>query len=51
MLLALTQLSARFRQILVVTHSVEVKEQLPQAIEIVKLGPRRSTARLVGDPF
>ncbi len=51
MLTALTQLSARFRQILVVTHAVEVKEQLPQAIEVLKLGPRRSTARLVGSQF
>lgn len=51
MLLALTQLSGRFRQILVVTHAVEVKEQLPQAIEIIKLGPRRSTARLVGGRY
>lgn len=48
MLAALTQLSARFRQILVVTHAVEVKEQLPNAIEVVKIGSRRSTARLVG---
>jgi DNA repair protein SbcC/Rad50 len=51
MLTALTQLSARFRQILVVTHAVEVKEQLPQAIEVLKLGPRRSTARLVGSQY
>ncbi len=48
MLTALTQLSGRFRQILVVTHAVEVKEQLPEAIEIVKIGRRRSTARIVG---
>ncbi len=51
MLTALTQLSGRFRQILVVTHAVEVKEQLPEAIEIVKLGRRRSSARLVGGVF
>lgn len=51
MLTALTQLAARFRQILVVTHAVEVKEQLPQAIEVLKLGPRRSTARLVGSQY
>lgn len=51
MLTALTQLAARFRQILVVTHAVEVKEQLPQAIEVLKLGPRRSTARLVGSEY
>ena len=48
MLTALTQLSGRFRQILVVTHAVEVKEQLPEAIEIVNIGRRRSTARIVG---
>jgi DNA repair protein SbcC/Rad50 len=47
MLMALTQLSARFRQILVVTHAVEVKEQLPQAIEVLKIGLRRSTARVI----
>ncbi len=36
---ALGQLGGRFQQILVVTHSPEVKEQLPSAIEV-----RRSTA-------
>lgn len=46
MLSALTRLGARFRQILVVTHAMEVKEQLPQAIEIVPLGQGHSTARL-----
>jgi DNA repair protein SbcC/Rad50 len=47
MLGALTQLSARFRQILVVTHAPEVKERLPTAIEIRKLSGRRATARIV----
>ena len=47
MLAALTQLSGRFRQILVVTHAPEVKERLPQAIEVVKLPGRRGTARVV----
>jgi DNA repair protein SbcC/Rad50 len=47
MLGALTQLSGRFRQILVVTHAPEVKERLPQAIEVVKLPGRRATARVV----
>jgi len=48
MLLALERLKARFRQVLVVTHDVEVKEQLPNAIEVVKLPGRRATARLIG---
>jgi len=48
MLLALERLKARFRQVLVVIHDVEVKEQLPNAIEVVKLPGRRATARLVG---
>lgn len=43
---ALTRLGARFRQVLVVTHATEVKEQLPHAIEVVPLGNGRSTARL-----
>jgi len=47
MLTALTRLGGRFRQILVVTHAPEVKEQLPQAIEVLKLGSGRSTARVV----
>jgi exonuclease SbcC len=48
MLLALERLKARFRQVLVVTHDVEVKEQLPNAIEVVKLPGRRATARVIG---
>jgi len=47
MLLALERLRARFRQVLVVTHDPEIKEQLPNAIEVVKLPGRRATARPV----
>src|SRR5439155_16664221 len=47
MLLALARLRARFRQVLVVTHDNEVKEQLPNALEVVKLPGRRATARLL----
>lgn len=48
MLLALERLRGRFRQILVVTHSIEIKEQLPNAIEVVKKRGRRATARVLG---
>ncbi|HEX7168688.1 MAG TPA: SMC family ATPase [Acidimicrobiales bacterium] len=48
MLLALERLRNRFRQILVVTHATEIKEQLPSAIEVVKLPGRRATARVIG---
>jgi exonuclease SbcC len=48
MLDALERLRGRFRQVLVVTHDNEIKEQLPNAIEVVKLPGRRATARLVG---
>lgn len=47
MLLALERLRARFRQILVVTHSVEVKDQLPSAIEVLKQPGRTATARVM----
>jgi exonuclease SbcC len=47
MLMALERLRGRFRQVLVVTHATEVKEQLPNAIEVVKLPGRRATARLI----
>ncbi|HZU71945.1 MAG TPA: SMC family ATPase [Acidimicrobiales bacterium] len=47
MLVALERLRGRFRQVLVVTHASEIKEQMPSAIEVVKLGGRRATARLV----
>jgi exonuclease SbcC len=49
MLLALETLKGRFRQVLVVTHDAEIKEQLPNAIEVVKLPGRRAAARLLGD--
>lgn len=45
MLVALERLRARFRQVLVVTHDADIKEQLPNAIEVVKLPGRRATAR------
>jgi exonuclease SbcC len=48
MLMALERLRGRFRQILVVTHSTEIKEQLPHAIEVVKKPGRRATARVLG---
>ncbi len=47
MLLALERLRSRFRQVLVVTHDVAIKEQLPSAIEVLKLPGRRGTARLL----
>jgi exonuclease SbcC len=49
MLIALERLRGRFRQVLVVTHDSEIKEQLPSAIEVVKRPGRRATAHLVGD--
>ncbi len=47
MLVALERLRARFRQVLVVTHDTAIKEQLPNAIEVIKLPGRRATARTV----
>jgi DNA repair exonuclease SbcCD ATPase subunit len=47
MLLALERLKSRFRQVLVVTHDNDIKEQLPNAIEVIKLPGRRATARVV----
>jgi DNA repair exonuclease SbcCD ATPase subunit len=47
MLLALERLRSRFRQVLVVTHAGDVKEQVPSAIEVVKLAGRRATARVI----
>jgi exonuclease SbcC len=47
MLQALQQLQGRFRQVLVVTHDGNIKEQLPNAIEVLKLPGRRATARLI----
>ena len=49
MLLALERLRGRFRQILVVTHDSEIKEQLPSAIEVVKRPGRRATARALSE--
>jgi len=47
MLLALERLRGRFRQVIVVTHSTDIKEQLPNAIEVIKRPGRRATARTV----
>ena len=46
---ALTRLGARFRQVLVVTHATEVKEQLPHAIEVEPVGGGRSRAACATD--
>jgi len=48
MLLALEHLRGRFRQILVVTHSSDIKDRLPSAIEVRKRPNRRATARVIG---
>jgi DNA repair protein SbcC/Rad50 len=45
-LAAIGRLAGRYRQVLVVTHAAEVKEQLPQAIEVESLSRGRSEARL-----
>ncbi|MGH9301359.1 MAG: ATP-binding protein, partial [Acidimicrobiales bacterium] len=42
MLSALERLKARFQQVLVVTHDEVIKEQLPNAIEVIKLPGRRA---------
>ncbi|MGH9280017.1 MAG: hypothetical protein ACRD12_18210, partial [Acidimicrobiales bacterium] len=47
MLQALERLRARFRQVLVVTHDSAIKEQLPHAVEVVKLPGRRATVRTI----
>jgi exonuclease SbcC len=47
MLQALERLRGRFRQVLVVTHDAGIKDQLPNAIEVVKLPGRRAVARPV----
>ena len=49
MLLAFERLKNRFRQVLVVTHDNAIKEQLPSAIEVVKLPGRRATAHLMNN--
>ena len=48
MLQALEHLRGRFRQILVVTHDGSIKEQLPNAIEVVKRPGRRASAHVIG---
>jgi exonuclease SbcC len=50
MLRALERLKGRFRQVLVVTHDDDVKDQLPNAIEVIKLAGRQATARVVPGP-
>jgi len=47
MLLALERLRGRFRQVLVVTHDANIKEQLPNAIEVIKRPGRRASARVI----
>jgi exonuclease SbcC len=47
MLQALNRLGGRFRQVLVITHDESIKEQLPSAIEVLKLPGRRATARVL----
>lgn len=47
MLGALDRLKSRFNQVIVVTHGADIKEQMPGAVEIVKLGARRATAYVV----
>jgi DNA repair exonuclease SbcCD ATPase subunit len=49
LLAALTRLGARFRQVLVVTHATDVKEQLPHAIEVEPVGGGRSRAACATD--
>ena len=48
MLAALTALSGRFRQVLLVTHNDEVKDLLPAAIEVRRGPDRTSVAALRG---
>jgi exonuclease SbcC len=43
---AIGRLGARFRQVILVTHSAEIKEQLPNAVEVVPLGRNHAEARL-----
>lgn len=47
LLSALDGLKSRFNQVMVVTHGSEIKEQMPGAIEITKIGPRRATAQVI----
>ncbi|HWH35189.1 MAG TPA: SMC family ATPase [Acidimicrobiales bacterium] len=46
MLRALERLKGRFRQVLVVTHDDDIKDRLPNAIEVAKLPGRRARASL-----
>lgn len=48
LLAAVVRLGARFRQVLVVTHATEVKEQLPHAVEVVPVARSHSRAHLAG---
>jgi exonuclease SbcC len=47
MLNALERLRGRFRQVLVVTHDADIKEDLPHAIQVIETAPRRATARVI----
>src|SRR6266571_5079475 len=44
---AMGSLSSRFHQLFVITHAEQVKDQFPAAIEVRKVGRRRSQAALV----
>ena len=44
---AMGRLSSRFHQLFVITHAEQVKDQFPSAIEVRKVGRRRSQAALV----
>jgi exonuclease SbcC len=44
---AMGRLSSRFHQLFVITHAEQVKDQFPAAIEVRKVGRRRSQAALV----
>ena len=43
---AIGRLGARFRQVILVTHSAEIKEQLPNAVEVVPIARCHSEASL-----
>jgi exonuclease SbcC len=47
MVQAMGRLSARFHQLFVVTHADQVKDQFPVAVQISKIGRRRSSAVLI----
>ena len=44
---AMGRLATRFHQLFVITHAEQVKDQFPSAIEVRKVGRRRSQAALV----